>query len=207
VPGVHLLDDGFQHRRLARNVDIVVLHRTDFEQHLLPAGRLREGFEALERAHILVLREEDRDLEETLRRRGMRHPIWWMERRLEVPQVRRALAFCAIARPEEFFSGLRGRGVAVAGTRSWRDHHRYTHADVSDLMELQRQHEADGFLTTGKDLVRLSAEQRRDLEKAAPIHVAQLRVRLSDETAAVDELLGLLPRLWREGAARLSQSP
>jgi tetraacyldisaccharide 4'-kinase len=207
VPGVHLLDDGFQHRQLARNADIVVLHRTDFEERLLPAGRLRERLDALVRAHVLVLREEDRGLEGMLRRRGLQQPIWWMERRLEIPQVRRAVAFCAIARQEEFFSGLKEQGVAVAGTRSWRDHHEFTRADVFELTELQRQQEADAFLTTAKDLVRLSADQRCELEKAAPIHAVQLRVRLSDEAAAIDELLSLLPGPWRAGGARLSQTP
>lgn len=207
VRGVHLLDDGFQHRQLGRNVDIVVVHRTDFEEGLLPAGRLRERLGALQRAHVLALREEDRGLEETLRRRGLQQPIWWMGRRLEIPHVRRAVAFCAIARPGEFFSGLKGQGVAVAGTRSWRDHHAFTRTDVLELMELQRQQEADAFLTTAKDLVRLSGDQRCALEKAALIHAVPLRVRLSDEGAAIDAMLSLLPGLWRAGGDRLSQTP
>ncbi len=207
-PGVHLLDDGFQHRGLARDVDIVVLHRSDFAETLLPAGRLREGFTSLRRASLLVLREEDRDLETVLRSKGLRQPVWWMERRLEVPAgILRTLAFCAIARPEDFFRGLRSQGVAIAATRSWRDHHRYTSPDIAELVELQRQHDADAFLTTGKDLVRFSPQQRRELGSAAPIHAAQLTIRLEGEAAAIDHLLTLLREIRREDAAKPSQSP
>jgi tetraacyldisaccharide 4'-kinase len=190
--GLHLLDDGFQHRQLARDVDLVVLHRSDFSARLLPAGRLREGFESLRRAGILVLREEDADLEAGLRERGLRQPIWWMERHLDVPKVQRGVAFCAIARPEEFFSGARDQGVQVAATRSWRDHHLYTEADAAELVELRRQHGADAFLTTEKDRVRLTPETLRLLEAAAPVHGTRLRVRLREEAAAMDQLSALL---------------
>ena len=206
-PVLHLLDDGFQHRKLARDVDIVVLHRVDFTQRLLPAGRLREGFSSLSRAQILVLRQEDRALEAELRGRGLTQPVWWMERRLEVPEVRRAIAFCAIAREEEFFPALRSRGVAVMAVRAWRDHHHYTEADIAELIELRRQHEAEAFLTTEKDLMRLQPEQRRVLESAAPVHAAKLLVTLANEAMAIQQLCGLLPVNWRERTGELQQTP
>ena len=190
-PGLHLLDDGFQHRRLARDMDIVLLHRSDFTARLLPAGRLREGLASLRRAHVLVLREEDTDLEPALRERGFRQPIWWMERRMEMPAVQRAVAFCAIARPEEFFSEIRNAGVQVVAMRAWRDHHRYSEADLAELVELRRQHEAEAFLTTGKDRVRLEREALRMLQKAAPVQTARLTVRLRDEAEVVSQLCGL----------------
>ncbi|MGC2496893.1 MAG: tetraacyldisaccharide 4'-kinase [Acidobacteriaceae bacterium] len=192
-PGLHLLDDGFQHRQLARDVDIVVLHRSDFGGRLLPAGWLREGFASLRRAQILALREEDADLESILRGRGLEQPIWWMERRLEVAGEQRVVAFCAIARPEEFFSGLRSSGVQIAAMRAWRDHHLYTQGDIADLIELRRQHEAEAFVTTEKDHVRLTPESLRMLESEAPVQVARLRVRLRDEAAVIEQLCALLP--------------
>jgi tetraacyldisaccharide 4'-kinase len=193
IPRLHLLDDGFQHRRLARDVDIAVLHRSDFSDCLLPVGRLREPFSSLSRAQIVVLREEDRDLLPELRARGCQAQVWFASRSLAVPPVRRAVAFCAIARPEEFFSGLRAAGVAVLATRSWRDHHRSTHTDIASLLELQRQHQTEAFLTTEKDLVRLPAQQRRALESTAPLQGVPLVVRLNDEPAAVAQILALLP--------------
>ncbi|HTW46982.1 MAG TPA: tetraacyldisaccharide 4'-kinase [Acidobacteriaceae bacterium] len=194
VPRVHLLDDGFQHRQLARDVDIVVLHRSDFAAQLLPAGRLREPFSSLSRAQIVVLREEDRDLLPELRARGCSAPVWFASRTLAVPPVRRAVAFCAIARPDEFFFGLRAEGVTLLATRSWRDHHQWSQADIAALVELQRQHQAEAFLTTQKDLVRLHAEQRHALESAAPLDDVPLAVRLADEPSAIAQVLDLLPR-------------
>jgi tetraacyldisaccharide 4'-kinase len=206
-PVVHLLDDGFQHRELARDVDIVVLHRSDFTQRLLPAGRLREGFSSLSRAQIIVMREEDRELEAQLRRRGLTQPAWWMKRQLEVPEVGRVIAFCAIAREEDFSLALRSRGVAVMAVRAWRDHHRYTQGDIAELIELRRQHEAEAFLTTEKDLVRLQPEQKQMLESAAPVHEAKLLVTLADEARAIQQLCGLLPVNWREQTGELQQTP
>jgi tetraacyldisaccharide 4'-kinase len=205
--GLHLLDDGFQHRQLARDLDIVVLHSDDFQDRLLPAGRLREGFSSLSRAQMIAMRREDRELEPELRRRGFHQPVWWMERKLEVPLVARVVAFCAIARGDEFFAALRLRGVNVLATRAWRDHHRYTRGDMAELIELCRQHDAESFLTTEKDMVRLQSEQRRLLETAAPLHAARLVIRLQDEAGAIDRLLALLPTHSRERASKLQKTP
>ncbi|MBT9333195.1 tetraacyldisaccharide 4'-kinase [Paracidobacterium acidisoli] len=188
-PGLHLLDDGFQHRQLRRDLDIVVLHRSDFAQSLLPAGRLREPLSALQRASVLVLREEDRGLEAELRRRRLTQPVWFMQRRLEAPPVQRAVAFCGIARPEEFFAALRSAGIELCAALSFRDHHRWTRDDITKLIEWQRQHRAKAFVTTEKDGVRLPAALRSRLESAAPLYVAPLTVHLDDEAAAVDLLL------------------
>lgn len=200
-PGLHLLDDGFQHRQLSRDVDIVVLHRDDFYDHLLPTGRLRETFSSLSRAQIVVMRQEDRELEPELRRRGFGGPIWWMERKLEVVQASRVVAFCAIARPEEFFSGLRSAGISIAAIRAWRDHHLYQQLDIAELTELQRQHAAEAFMTTEKDMVRLTSDQRKTLENAATVHSAKLLVRLHGEDALLKQLCAFLPADWgdREG--------
>jgi tetraacyldisaccharide 4'-kinase len=206
-PTVHLLDDGLQHRELARDVDIVLLHRGDFAERLLPAGRLREGFSALSRAQIVAMRQEDQDLEDELRRRGFAGPVWWMERRLDVPRVKRVVAFCAIARGEDFISGLRSSGANVVAMRAWRDHHRFTQADIAELIELRRQHEAEAFVTTEKDWVRLGPDMRRRLENAGPLRAATLSVRLRDEPAAIDQLLSFLPANGRERTRKLQQAP
>ncbi len=206
-PAIHLLDDGFQHRKLARDVDIVALHADDFQEKRLPAGRLREGFSSLARAHIVAMRNEDRELEPELRRRGFAGPIWWMERRIESPAANRVVAFCAIARGDEFFSGLRSCGTNVIAMRVWRDHHVYSEADIAELIELRRQHEAEGFLTTEKDMMRLPVELRQMLESAAPLRAARLVVRLQNEPAAMDQLFGFLPARWQRQPGKLQQTP
>ena len=186
---LHLLDDGFQHRRLARVVDIVVLHRSDFAERLLPAGRLREPFSSLWRADIFVLREGDAEFEPDLRARGLHQPIWWMSRQLQLPGITSAVAFCAIARPDEFLAGV--AGTRILASRTARDHHVWTDLDISDLIGLQRRHNAAVFLTTEKDLVRLAPAQRRTLAQAAPLHAVRLDVRLDDEPACIEQLLRL----------------
>jgi tetraacyldisaccharide 4'-kinase len=200
-----------QHRGLARDAEIVLLHRSDFETTLLPAGRLREPLAALERADFVVLREEDADLAERARR-WMRADaqVWTIRRELEVPALPgAAVVFSAIAHPEEFVAGLRAKGVAVAAAYAWRDHHRFTNGDLTKLCDAARQRGARCFVTTEKDLVRLRGAQRTHLEQVAPLVVATLTVRLANTDAAqatdaahaMDAGLGALEkRLERRGA-------
>ena len=179
---VHLLDDGMQHRRLVRDAEIVLLHRSDFQTTLLPAGRLREPLAALERADFVVLRGDDIDLKERARR-WMRADarIWTVTRELEVPVLPgAAVVFSAIAHPEEFVEGLRRQGVAIAATRAWRDHHRFTDADVMMLCTAAAKVSARCFLTTEKDLARLTKVQRARLEETAPLLAAILTARLRE---------------------------
>ena len=192
--GIHLLDDGFQHRTLARTLDIVVLHRSDFEDVLLPAGRLREPLSALSRASIIVLRAEDRALEQELRRRGIAAPVWIQHRKLQVENVTQAVAFCGIARPDEFFCALRSQKVELADTVALGDHHHYSPADLNRLISALHQHNAQCFVTTEKDAARLTAEQRANLERIAPLHLARLQVSLENEAAVLDQLLALIMR-------------
>lgn len=192
--GIHLLDDGFQHRRLARALDIVVAHASDFEESLLPAGRLREPLASLKRASVIVLRAEDRQLEGELRRRGISTEVWIQQRRLAVEGVTRAVAFCGIARPEEFFSVLRSQNIELAATLELGDHQAYSETEIERLRGMLRQHKAACFVTTGKDAARLTYTQRARLEEAAPLHVARLGVSLENEGEVVRRLGSLLVR-------------
>jgi tetraacyldisaccharide 4'-kinase len=196
---VHLLDDGMQHRGLARDAEIVLLHRSDFGTTLLPAGRLREPLAALGRADFVVLREEEAALAERARR-WMRPDaqIWTIQRKLDVPVLSgAAVVFCAIAHPEEFFEGLRAQGVAVVAARTWRDHHRFTDRDIEMLCDTAKNCRAESFLTTQKDIVRITERQRVRLMQVAPLAAAGLTVRLTEAAAA---LTALEQRLRRSGA-------
>jgi tetraacyldisaccharide 4'-kinase len=188
---IHLLDDGFQHRKLARDFDIVVVHRSDFEECLLPAGRLREPLSSLKRASAVVLRAEDRELEAGLRRVGVTAPIWIQRRRLAMEPFERAMAFCGIARPEEFFAELRLAGVNVLATMALRDHQSYSQGEIERIAAKFFQQGAECFVTTEKDAVRMGQEQRARLEEVAPLHVARLQVALENEDAIVRQLAGL----------------
>ena len=196
---VHLLDDGMQHRGLARDAEIVLLHRSDFRTTLLPAGRLREPLAVLERADYVVLREEDVDLIERARR-WMRTDaqIWTIQRELELPTLPgAAVVFSAIAHPEAFVEGLQAKGVAVAASHAWRDHHRFTDRDVTMLCELTATHRAACIVTTEKDAVRLTRTQRMRLGNTVPLLAAALTVRLLEPETA---LSSLEERLVQRGA-------
>ncbi|HYK34950.1 tetraacyldisaccharide 4'-kinase [Alloacidobacterium sp.] len=192
--GIHLLDDGFQHRKLARAMDIVLLHRSDFDESLLPAGRLRESLNSLKRASVLVLRKEDSNVEERLRGLGIDKPIWPIKRSIMVPSsLGKAVAFCGIAHPDEFFAMLKLQGVEVIAMHAFRDHHRYSDDDVQFLMQQAEKHSASAFLTTEKDLVRLSPAQREKFSSLAAFDAVRLKVQLCDEAAAMRHLELLLP--------------
>lgn len=192
--GIHLLDDGFQHRKLARAVDIVVMHCSDFEEALLPAGRLREPLDALQRASVLVLREEDADLEAELKRRGIEKPIWRIKRSISIPEsLGKAVAFCGIARPDEFFDALQKLGVKLAARRAFGDHHRYSESDMEHLIQVAQAQGANAFLMTEKDFVRLPQTQREKLALVASLKVAKLETILCDETAVLQDLETWLP--------------
>ena len=187
-PGIHVLDDGFQHRQLARNLDIVLIHRSDLQQRLLPAGRLREPLSSLRRADVVVLRQEDGELESTLRPYLTSECRFWRVRRtiaLKTP-VERAVVFCAIARPREFFDGLIAAGVGIVERISFRDHHRYRMADIDRLAKLGRRAGCDAFVVTAKDEVKLDPAMRSRLNAVAPLSTAVLTVELEDERGALD---------------------
>ncbi len=149
---VHLLDDGFQHRQLHRDLDIVLLNQEDLSDKLLPAGRLREPLSALRRADVVVV---DRDFPEERLPQGD-FQVWRSERNLIAPELNRpVIAFCGIARPQRFFSALRKHGMDVREEIVFRDHHRYTSDDVARLAAAQARHTGSQLITTEKDAVNL----------------------------------------------------
>jgi tetraacyldisaccharide 4'-kinase len=204
---VHLLDDGFQHRRLARDVDIVLLTQADVEDSLLPAGNLREPLAALAAADVVVLREEEADsLRSVVAGLSVAQtgPVIWVIRRSlslgeggEVALPSRPFAFCGIARPEGFTKMLAAHGYEPMDTMIFPDHHAYGEGDVQRLLERARQVEANGFVTTEKDAVKLTTELRDHLEGLGPIVVARLSVELLDEQEALSQLIMMVGRLDR----------
>jgi tetraacyldisaccharide 4'-kinase len=181
-PELHLLDDGFQHRRLARDFDIVMITPSDTQDTLLPQGRLREPLSALERADAVVLTNDTPTEGLPL----SHHKVWRVQRSTVVPQVNGpCVAFCGIARPENFFAGLRSAGVAVASTRSFRDHHRYSENDVRELIKMRERSGASAFITTEKDAINLEGL----LSSLDHPHVAPVQVQVQDADAVLETLL------------------
>ncbi|MHB1700572.1 MAG: tetraacyldisaccharide 4'-kinase [Acidobacteriaceae bacterium] len=199
---LHLLDDGFQHRRLARSVDMVLVTRRDLQDRLLPAGDLREPLQSLRRADILVAREEEgAEVEQAARRvLGDAMPVLWrVKRSVRISgqcnaQPSRPLAFSGLARPADFAESLSAAGLQPAETVEFRDHHRYTAEDMRSLVARAKAAGADSFATTEKDAVKLSAPMSAVLEAVGPLAIATLSLELIDAEAA---MLALLQRVLR----------
>jgi tetraacyldisaccharide 4'-kinase len=222
-PRIHILDDGFQHRQLHRDVNVLLLNRDDWHDRLLPAGNLREPRAAANRADVIAVSDGERGVEGELRAWGWKGPVWRLRRRMEIPAVPGPfVAFCGIARREQFFAGLEAAGLPVAKRIAFRDHHRYTAGDVERLLRAARAEGAGALVTTRKDEVRLRLGIAEGLSAAdggpwfptlstktvermrheasvvdsrspiMPFFTARLRVEIEDSEGALDWLEGRL---------------
>jgi len=181
-PQLHLLDDGFQHRALARNFDIVLVTPQDAKDSLIPSGRLREPLSALRRADAVVLASgasaEAFPVDGKL--------VWRVRRGIVAENVpARPVVFCGIARPQSFVLQLRAANIEPVAEAFYRDHHAYGEKDVRELLALKQRSEAAGFVTTEKDAVNLGAY----LSALAPLAVVAVKMELADAANAVDTML------------------
>jgi tetraacyldisaccharide 4'-kinase len=191
---IHLLDDGFQHRQLARDVDIVLVTAEDLDDALIPAGNLREPLGALGRADVVVVREDEVEGVAKrvwpLLREGAR--MWVVRRGLRFPAPLfvfgaglRPVAFCGLARPEGFAAMLAEAGCGVVETVAFQDHHRYTMGDIERVIGVANGLDATGLVTTEKDAVKLSAAMRGRLEEVGALMVVALEAEFDDRGAVV----------------------
>lgn len=151
---VHILDDGFQHLQLERDVDLVVLGREDIERPVtLPAGRLREPLDTLIAADAVLTSDPDVVVDVD----GLDIPVFGIRRSgpAAPPDAGAVLAVAGIASPERFFQDLRRAGWNVVETVSFRDHHSYSRRDVAALAARAEAAGAERIVTTEKDFVRL----------------------------------------------------
>jgi tetraacyldisaccharide 4'-kinase len=184
-PQFHLLDDGFQHRRLARDFDVVLVTPQDAGDQLLPSGRLREPIRCLQRADAVVLASgaspEAFPLAEKL--------VWRLRRGIAPVNVPpRPVVFCGIARPQNFVLQLRAANIEPAAEAFYRDHHAYTEKDIGELLALKQRSEAGGFVTTEKDAINLGSR----LSALNPLAVVPVRMDLSDAANALDTMLRMI---------------
>lgn len=180
-----LLDDGFQHRRLHRDLDIVLIDALEpfGYGHLLPRGLLREPLSGLRRAHVVALSRADLvspSQREEIRERVRRHApeADWIEvahrpqalrsnsgeqQPLESLNGRRIAAFCGIGNPDGFRRTLKNCGWEVAAFREFPDHHRFDHADIDSLAAWAAASDAQAVVCTHKDLVKITVERLGEL--------------------------------------------
>jgi tetraacyldisaccharide 4'-kinase len=184
-PRLHLLDDGFQHRQLARDFEIVMASPEDAADRLLPAGRLREPVASLRRTDAVVLAEGASTQGLPLAGRQ----LWRIRRGIcAVGVPPRPLAFCGIARPRRFFTQLREAGIEPAAEITFHDHHAYTEKDADALRAAADRAAAGGFVTTEKDALNLG----HLIARLDPVAVVPVTMELLDSTAMLDFLLRTL---------------
>ena len=177
---VHILDDGFQHLQLNRDVDLLLVAEEDLEDRPLPAGRLREGLGAAVAADAaLVAAGYDAAAERigralrlstvfrVTRTIGAPRRIAGSHDSVVVPTDSRIFVVSAIARPARFASDIASAGWTIAGTMAFRDHHRFTARDVRRIAAAARDASSAIVLTTEKDAVRLAACDLGDLPIAS----------------------------------------
>ena len=211
-----VLDDGFQHLRLARDADVVLIDATDpFGSGLvLPAGRLREPISAIRRADVIVITrsvQAPAPAIVAMIRRHTKGPIFYATTKLanvlRVPQLAvalppkdwprgRFLAFCGIGNPAAFFDDLRRWGFHLAGERSFADHHIYDAREAADLELSAASCGADAMLCTEKDVWNLRHVQFTTM----PVYCCRISLELPDEEfrGAITEAVSRT----RSGAAR-----
>jgi tetraacyldisaccharide 4'-kinase len=178
---VILLDDGYQHRALARDIEIVLIDYNSYpdRDNMVPAGRLREPVSALERASVVIITKipEHPDtnklsyLDNVASKFAPRAKQYYCnflptgfvsldgERSLRLEDLRDVpvAAFCGIARGEEFFQQLSSLGLKVVVGEEFPDHHWYSKQDVEYIQHLAEKTKAKFVITTAKDAVRLKA--------------------------------------------------
>jgi tetraacyldisaccharide 4'-kinase len=196
---VLVLDDGFQHQRLARSVDIVLIDALDpfGGGDVFPLGRLREPQEALNRADVILITRSDLcdtgpAVERAVRHWNGRAPIFrarfqpqaWVENRtgrefdLTAPPFARAGAFCGLGNPQSFRRTLESIGIIPAGWVQFGDHHRYRPKELRRVSDQMRSLGADAVVTTQKDTVNLCEEAE---ELLAPLPLFWLKIRMAIE--------------------------
>jgi len=202
-----VLDDGFQHRRLARNLDIVLLDATDSPcaQWLLPAGLRREPMSSLQRADVVLITRSDQvepqnldQLVQQVKRanrdavciRSNHRPeelLGFPDRQAPLKELLNAsvLAFCAIGNPPAFFRTLESLGAVIAGQRTWPDHHAFSSADMDWLTQWTLQHPHAKLVCTVKDWVKI----RRATIGACELWALKIGLEILDDDGALHKLM------------------
>lgn len=198
---VFVLDDGFQHLRISRDLNILTIDATNpwGSGHLLPFGRLREPRGEVARADCVVITRANQStdlpaLKEEIRQLTNSRPVFTSQmsvcgitglasgRKEGTPSMPQpAAAFCAVGNPEAFFDQLRRAGINLVLTHAFSDHHRYSRADVESLVQKSKEHRAESLITTAKDAVKLRA-----FDFGLPCFVLNIEISIEEEDKLVE---------------------
>lgn len=200
-PRVHLLDDGFQHLELARDLDVLCLAPEDLRDFPLPAGRLREFPAAVHRADLVLVSDDAPGLPEVARLQEIvgpgrvlamrRHPLgFFSPEGTPVAVPRKAVLLAGIAAPERFVHDVAARGVDVADVISFPDHHAFTPQELAAAADAAQRAGADAVVTTQKDATRIP-----EWKGALPLVVYRMTMRVTNESILRERLLAVARRV------------
>jgi len=205
-PCAHVLDDGFQHLRLARDLDLLCVDARDPDGRPLPAGRLRELPSASQRADLVLLTQADRvsaDVLEALETRFGHERTLRVRNRIEgffdmqgrpAPSPARPYLLAGIAGPERFEQDVRSRVEAIVGFEWAADHHAWSTDEIASAAARARAQGADALVTTAKDAVRLSRCATASDALGLPILVLGIAAEIEDEPRLRERLLAVARR-------------
>jgi len=215
---IFVMDDGFQHRRLYRDIDIVTIDATEpfGYSRLLPAGLLREPIKALRRTDAVVLTRTDQvdksqlnKIEEQIMKMNKElvvartvHRVMSIKRtdgeeiKLEQLKGKRVFAFCGIGNPGSFMTTLSNLGAEVVGEKIYNDHYHYGQADIREFLGLAERTNAELILTTQKDFSKIDLKRyklRDEDEKRFVYLEIELCFKSGEEKirALIEKLLGV----------------
>ncbi len=191
---VIVLDDGFQHLRLARDLNICIIDCSNEKSlEVFPLGNLREGFEQLKRADIIILSRclQNPNLKnkilEILKKYALNKPYFELKeslKNIENLKNKKLIAFCGIGNPNEFLWQLKKQELEIVDFISFPDHYEYKEKDISMLKQKKLLLEADAFITTQKDIIKI-----KDLKE---VFVADLKIEIEKEEDFDKILLNLI---------------
>jgi tetraacyldisaccharide 4'-kinase len=209
---VIILDDGFQHRRLARDFDLVLINAAQpfGFGHVLPRGLLREPLSGLRRANAIAITHSDHAtadglaaIEKEIRRHNIEAPIYRCEHAqvglassgddcdgpMELLAARPFFAFCGIGDPDSFRAQLSRFGNRFRGLRPFADHHKFTGKDLNSVLNEARNAGAELLVTTEKDWVKIEPL----LQGTPPLPIYRVRMELrfqADSESRLRQQLG-----------------
>ena len=162
---VMLLDDGFQHFALGRNVDVLVMPASDLDDAVLPSGRLREPLDAASSADCVLVPGSPEDVSRVAATFD-RMPVFRVTNHFgslrgldaSAPSGTRVVAVAGIARPERFFTTLRDQGFEIVRELRFPDHHWFSSDDLDRIRTIAKDASADLVVTTEKDAVRVAPQ-------------------------------------------------
>jgi tetraacyldisaccharide 4'-kinase len=200
---VFILDDAFQHLRLARNLNLLLIDATERldKAEMVPFGRLREPLHALRRADAIIVTRSDGSFDRTSLERIIstysrtQAPVYYAHhrlvslRRLDQEESilaadlagRPGAAISGIARPERFIDDLSRLGIRIVFRRDFADHHHYTRAELLEAVRLSRAAGAEAIITTEKDAANMAAGLAQS--SALPIYAAQIEFHCENREA------------------------